>query len=111
MKQALVNFAKAETALLSQHIIDLQKDKGNLTDKVRELEQQNANLQKAIGWSNESENEKATKITKLELQIGKMKCCYNCDHAQDECYCSIKHSDICDLSCWDKGCAEWKLRR
>lgn len=40
MKQALVNFAKAETALLSQHIIDLQKDKGNLTDRVRELEQQ-----------------------------------------------------------------------
>lgn len=83
MKQALVNFAKAETALLSQHIIDLQKDKGNLTDRVRELEQ----------------------------QIEKMKCCYNCEHGQNECYCSIKHSDICDLSCWDKGCEDWRLRR
>ena len=31
---------KAETALLSQHILDLQKDKGNLTDRVRELETQ-----------------------------------------------------------------------
>ena len=34
------NKGKAETALLSQHILDLQKDKGNLTDRVRELEQQ-----------------------------------------------------------------------
>ena len=34
------NKSKAETALLSQHILDLQKDKGNLTDRVRELEQQ-----------------------------------------------------------------------
>jgi hypothetical protein len=32
--------ATQETALLSQHILDLQKDKGNLTDRVRELEQQ-----------------------------------------------------------------------
>ena len=32
--------ATKETALLSQHILDLQKDKGNLTDRVRELEQQ-----------------------------------------------------------------------
>jgi hypothetical protein len=44
------NKGKAETALLSQHILDLQKDKGNLTDRVRELEQ----------------------------QIEKMKCCGNC---------------------------------
>ncbi len=34
------NKGKAETALLSQHIIELQKDKGNLTDKVKELEVQ-----------------------------------------------------------------------
>ena len=52
----IVNFAKAETALLSQHILDLQKDKGNLTDRVRELEQ----------------------------QIEKMKCCYNCKHSRTE---------------------------
>jgi hypothetical protein len=37
---AYIAGAKQETALLSQHIIDLQKDKGNLTDRVRELEQQ-----------------------------------------------------------------------
>ena len=32
--------ATRETALLSQHIIELQKDKGNLTDRCKELEQQ-----------------------------------------------------------------------
>ena len=37
---AYIAGATKETALLSQHILDLQKDKGNLTDKVRELEQQ-----------------------------------------------------------------------
>lgn len=41
---------------LSKHILDLQKDKGNLTDRVRELEQ----------------------------QIEKMKCCFNCKHSRTE---------------------------
>ena len=40
IKRAYLDATKAETALLSQHILDLQKDKGNLTDRVRELEQQ-----------------------------------------------------------------------
>ena len=48
------NKGKAETALLSQHILDLQKDKGNLTDRVRELEQ----------------------------QIEEMKCCENCENGE-----------------------------
>ena len=50
LKVAYKTGATQETALLSQHILDLQKDKGNLTDKVRELEQ----------------------------QIEKMRCCGNC---------------------------------
>ena len=62
MKQALVNFTKTETALLSQHIIDLQKDKGNLTDRVRELEQ----------------------------QIEKMKRCSICKYSSDLGYCKIR---------------------
>lgn len=37
MVKACVEFAQSESALLSQHIIDLQKDKGNLTDEVRKL--------------------------------------------------------------------------
>ena len=40
LKVAYKTGATQETALLSQHILDLQKDKGNLTDRVRELEQQ-----------------------------------------------------------------------
>ena len=40
IQQAYKDGATQETALLSQHILDLQKDKGNLTDRVRELEQQ-----------------------------------------------------------------------
>ena len=42
---AYIAGATKETALLSQHILDLQKDKGNLTDKVRELEQQIEKMQ------------------------------------------------------------------
>ena len=41
---------KSNTELLSKHILELQADKGRLTDKVKELEQ----------------------------QIEKMKCCENC---------------------------------
>ena len=54
IRQAYLDATKAETALLSQHILDLQKDKGNLTDRVRELEQ----------------------------QIDKMKCCGNCENGE-----------------------------
>lgn len=35
-----------EVQLLSQHILDLQKDKGKLTDRVRELEQQIEKMKK-----------------------------------------------------------------
>ena len=45
---------KSNTELLSKHILELQADKGRLTDKVKELEQ----------------------------QIEKMKCCYNCKHSR-----------------------------
>ena len=40
LKNMYVNGAISETALLSQHILELQADKGNLTDKVKELEAQ-----------------------------------------------------------------------
>lgn len=68
--------------MLSQHILELQKDKGELTDKCRDLEAQNK----------------------------KMKCCYNCKQSQDETYCKIKKSDVNDLSCWDCGCDKWEIK-
>lgn len=60
IRQTYLEATKAETALLSKHILDLQKDKGNLTDEVRKLQQ----------------------------QIEKMKRCYNCDFmfSDGNCY-------------------------
>ena len=58
--------------LLAKHILDLQKDKGYLTDKVRELEQENEQIKnsdtlcKLIG-------EQKLKIAELEKQIEKAK--------------------------------------
>ena len=47
---------QTEVNMLSRHILELQADKGRLTDSVREL----------------------------EAQIEKMKCCYNCKHSRTE---------------------------
>ena len=61
LKSMYVDGAISETELLSQHIVELQKDKGELIDKVKEL----------------------------EAQIEKMKCCGNCETVRDaegNCY-------------------------
>lgn len=63
---------------LSKHILELQKDKGNLIDRVRELEQ----------------------------QIEKMKCCYNCSKWNDgECEESPKSKTF---FCADFKCESWE---
>ena len=61
------NKGKAETALLSQHILDLQKDKGELIDKVKEL----------------------------EAQIEKMKCCGNCAKNGHICVAEEMQGKLC----------------
>ena len=98
---------KSNTELLSKHILELQKDKGNLIDKVRELEQENEQIKnsdtlcKLIGEQKrkiielEARNEKLcqsitdfqnreagleSQIAELKAQIEKMKCCSNCDN-------------------------------
>ena len=84
LKVAYKTGATQETALLSQHILDLQKDKGELTDRVRELEQ----------------------------QIEKMKCVQNCEFGYDGQYKNNCHKDYsreCNKDC--KNCKDWKLRR
>jgi hypothetical protein len=76
MVKACVEFAQSESALLSQHILDLQKDKGNLTDRVRELEQ----------------------------QIEKMKCCGNCENeCEDYCgnSCCKKNKYAWNCNSWE----------
>lgn len=91
--------------LLAKHILDLQKDKGYLTDKVRELEQENEQIKnsdtlcKLIGEQKrkiaelETHNERLcqsitdfqnreagleSQIAELKAQVEKMKCCENC---------------------------------
>jgi hypothetical protein len=76
--------ATQETALLSQHILDLQKDKGNLTDRVRELEKQLIESAKAIGEGAERYVQLEEQYLELEQQIEKMKCCYNCKHSRTD---------------------------
>lgn len=39
IRALLVKFANAETALLSKHILDLQKDKGRLTDENKQAKE------------------------------------------------------------------------
>ena len=74
------NKGKAETALLSQHILDLQKDKGNLTDKVRELEQ----------------------------RIEKMKLCANCKHCGVSGWCHKLNRYLLDKA--NQCCGNWEMK-
>lgn len=55
----LIKVLKTENRLLGERCNQLLKDKGYLTDKVIEIEQENA---------------------ELKQQIEKMKCCSNCKH-------------------------------
>ena len=61
--------------ILSQHILELQADKGELTDRVKEL----------------------------EVQIEKMKCCGNCKHDYDEeQYITTDYCNDCfDFNKWE----------
>ena len=51
-----LTYNKEQIDILSKHILELQTDKGRLTDRVKEL----------------------------EAQIDKMKCCYNCKHSRTD---------------------------
>lgn len=52
----LIEPREKQIQALGERCLQLQKDKGNLTDRVKELEK----------------------------QIEKMKCCYNCEHSRTE---------------------------
>ena len=71
IQQAYKDGATQETALLSQHILELQKDKGNLTDKVADLEDKLANADYQLEGRD-------LEIKELKEQIEKMKNCKNC---------------------------------
>ena len=62
---------QTEVNMLSRHILELQKDKGNLTDSVRDLEEKLANADYQLEGRD-------LEIKELKAQIEKMKCCENC---------------------------------
>ena len=88
-----------EIKSLGERCLQLQKDKGNLTDRVNNLEEKLANADYQLeGRDNE--------IRELEEQIEKMKCCGNCQTVRDaEGNCYLKK----DGKCKDKD--KWELRR
>ena len=81
-----------QNELLAKHILELQADKGRLTDKLTEKDKQIEELKKGgcrlvncNGRENGIELIKAKKrIAELEAQIEKMKCCYNCKHSRTD---------------------------
>ena len=92
-----------ENKTLSMHILELQKDKGELVDDVKSLK---AQIEQLVYLHEED----VSTIKLLNKQIEKTKCCYNCKQSQDESYCKIKKSDVNDLSCWDCGCDKWEIK-
>lgn len=78
-----------EIKSLGKRCLQLQKDKGNLTDRVRELEQQieQAKKDKVVEhFESYGQCRDSRRIAELEAQIEKMKCCGNCKHQYEGQY-------------------------
>lgn len=85
--------ATQETTLLSQHILDLQKDKGNLTDKVRELEQQIEKLGSFI-----SKNERNNDMRELvESARNIFKKVIHAEESCPDCFCEDCTKKDCEI--------------
>ena len=83
----------------AEQIRALQKQNGELTDKVKELEEELIKADNATDVFNAQEK----RIAELETQIEKMKCCENCDFIFRDGNCYY------DKECKNKD--HWKLRR
>ena len=82
----------------AEQIRALQKQNGELTDKVKELEEKLANADYQLEGRD-------LEIKELKAQIEKMKCCANCQTVRDtEGNCYLKK----DGKCKDKD--NWELR-
>ena len=69
---------------LSKHILDLQKDKGNLTDRVRELEQQ---IEKMKNWCNcKNYSQCLIELAEQGKGMKPSECCVNCKKWELEDY-------------------------
>lgn len=94
---------QTEVNMLSRHILELQTDKGRLTDENRDLKETINKLREQIALRYDLED----KIRELEAQIEKMKCCYNCSKWYDgECEESPKSKTF---FCADFKCDNWEI--
>ena len=78
---------QTEVNMLSRHILELQADKGRLTDELTKKDKQIKELQEELEELKKNNNilfnatEKVgNKNNELKKQIEKMKCCQNCKH-------------------------------
>lgn len=85
-----------ENKSLGERCLQLQKDKGNLTDRVRDLEEKLANADYQLEGRD-------LEIKELKEKIEKMKRCCNCDFMFSDGNCYY------DKECKNKD--HWKLRR
>lgn len=84
---------------LGKRCLQLQKDKGNLTDRISDLEDKLANAEYQLeGRDNE--------IRELEAQIKEMKCCGNCAKRGHICVAEEMQGKLCG-----KNKDKWELRR
>ena len=101
-KKLAIKNRNAEIKLLGERCNQLLKDKGDLTDRCRELEQENNKLFDVI-------NNQDVKIADLEQQIEKMKCCDNCaNEDREDFYDDTWHNDVC-VNC--KNHDKWELKK
>jgi chromosome segregation ATPase len=66
-----------EIKSLGERCLQLQKDKGNLTDRVNDLEEKLANADYQLEGRD-------LEIKEPKAQIEEMKCCFNCKHSRTE---------------------------
>ena len=84
---------QTETNMLCRHILELQKDKGELIDKCRGLEDKLANADYQLEGRD-------LEIKELKEQIEKMKCCGNCENRYGQEKCKDCHNY-----------SKWKLKQ
>ena len=85
-----------EIKSLGERCLQLQKDKGNLTDSVNNLEVKLANADYQLEGRD-------LEIKELKAQIEKMKSCANCKHQ-----CSFLFQD--EIDCANNGLPKWEIK-
>ena len=87
-----------EIKSLGERCLQLQKDKGNLTDSVNNLEEKLANADYQLEGRD-------LEIKELKAQIEKMKCCGNCAKNGHICVAEEMQGKLCG-----KNKDKWELR-